>query len=80
LILLQKRDLWLPSISSGIHSDITNTRNTTGIIDALGIPGVFHPAPFGIVGILGAFDVRDCTTPTWPLAPRHRGHCSFGTM
>ena len=43
-------------ISPGIPSGIIDTRNTTDIIDTLGFIGGFHPAPFGIVEIPGAFD------------------------
>ena len=46
-------------ISSGIPSDITDTRDTIGIIDNRGTIGVFHPAPYGVVDILDAFDIRD---------------------
>jgi len=41
--------------------------------------GVFHPAPFGIVGILNAFDIRNRATSAWFSPPRHRSHCSFDT-
>jgi len=46
-----------PSISSGILFNIVDTRGT---ID------VFHTAPFGIVYVLGAFDLRDQTS-LWAL-------------
>ena len=32
---------------------------TIGIIGARGAVDVFHPAPFGVVDILDAFDVRN---------------------
>ena len=56
-------------ISSGIPSDIIDTRDTTDIIDTLGTIGVFHPAPFGIVDILDAFDY----TSTWSSTRRRHG-------
>jgi len=48
-----------PTISSGIPSDIADTRDTIGIIDTRGTIDVFHPAPSGVVEILDAFDIRD---------------------
>ena len=52
-------------LGSDIPSDIIDTRGTTGITEARGTIGVFHPAPFGIVDILDAFDIRDRTTSAW---------------
>jgi len=40
-------------------NNITDTRDTTGIIDTRGTIDVFHPAPSGVVDILDASDVRD---------------------
>jgi len=83
-ILLKKRDLWLrrsrPNISSGIPPSHIYTRDTAGIVDTLGTIGVVRPAPYGIVDVLSAFDVRDHTTLTWSSAPRHWSHCSFAAM
>ena len=42
-------------ISSGIPSDIIDTRDTTNIIDTRDATSVSNPAPFGIVSILDAF-------------------------
>ena len=56
----------------------TDTRGAFEIIDARGTIDVFHPAPFGIVDVLDAFDLCDrtnllellgATVPASP--PRH---------
>jgi len=74
--MAQKRILRVTTeIFPGIPSDIIDTRDTTGIIDTTGTFGVFHPAPFGVVEILDAFDIRDRKTSKWSSTPRHR-HCS----
>jgi len=48
-----------PTISSGIPSDITDTRDTIDIVDTRDTIDVFHPAPSGVVDILDAFDIRN---------------------
>ena len=47
---------------SGNAYDIICTRGTIEVIGARGTIDVFHPAPFRVVGILGAFDIRDRTS------------------
>jgi len=52
-VLIKENEDQKPPISSGSPS---NTIDTRGTID------VFHPAPFGIVDVLDAFDLRDRTS------------------
>ena len=68
-----------PTTSPGTPAGIIDTHDTTGIIDTRGTIGVFHPAPFGIVDILDAFDIHGRTKSAWSSKPRHRSHCSFVT-
>jgi len=46
--------------------DIINNRDNIEIIDTRGTIDVFHTAPFGIVDVLDAFDLRNRTN-LWAL-------------
>ena len=48
-----------PAILTGIPNNITGTRGAIGIIDTHGTIDIVQPAPFGVVEILDAFDIRD---------------------
>jgi len=79
--LAKKRSLVRPrfAISPGIPSGIIDTRDTIDIIGTRSAIGVFHPAPFIVVDILDAFDIRDQITSARSSPPQHRSHCSFDT-
>jgi len=58
----KKKGQQRPSISPGTLSEIIDTREAIEIIDTRGTIDVFHTAPFGIVEILDALDIRDRTS------------------